>query len=302
MPPSLARQDRTGSVGRCESDRPRRLLGEVLTGGGHRSLGCVNGYLTLLHSLEQCGLGLGAGPVDLIAEHDVAKNRPRAEYEVGGIAIPDGHSGHVRRQEVGSELDPLESAVDRAGQRFTEQGLADAGHIFNQCMTFSQQSYGNKLDSRPFSLDDGFDIIGGLAELLVEPLQVGGGDRHCDSFLQAPMEQATKYRRRRWMLPLRGIQARGRGNRRRDRYDEAVMTSRTIAAVLRRPSLWLEGLRASAALARPGWYRRPPFLPIPESQYLSWRLYTAYGQSDVAAMPHDVVSYLQWRKRQRSWR
>jgi hypothetical protein len=27
------------------------------------------------------------------------------------------------------------------------------------------------------------------------------------------------------------------------------------------------------------WYRKPPFLPLPPKDYLSWRLHTAYGQN-----------------------
>jgi len=77
------------------------------------------------------------------------------------------------------------------------------------------------------------------------------------------------------------------------------MSRQTIAAVLARPLLWLEALRASAALAPRDWYKRPPFLPLPDPGYMSWRLQAAYGTSSADASPHDLVAYLEWRKRQR---
>ena len=73
-----------------------------------------------------------------------------------------------------------------------------------------------------------------------------------------------------------------------------------IWAVLRQPHLWFEALRAASALARDGWWRRPPFLPIPNRSYMRWRVATAYGSADHAIDPDDLVAYLEWRKRQRS--
>ncbi len=76
---------------------------------------------------------------------------------------------------------------------------------------------------------------------------------------------------------------------------------RTIAvAIIRRPRLWGEALRATLALAPIGWWRRRPFLPLPERAYLAWRVHTAYGEATARMTPSDVVSYLEWRKCQRS--
>ncbi|MFN8053334.1 MAG: hypothetical protein U0Q22_17965 [Acidimicrobiales bacterium] len=68
-----------------------------------------------------------------------------------------------------------------------------------------------------------------------------------------------------------------------------------LSAVLRRPDLWRTGLRAARVLARPGWWRRPPFLPLPDRDYLRFRLVTAYGGDGTAAPdPSDLVAYLEW--------
>jgi hypothetical protein len=64
-------------------------------------------------------------------------------------------------------------------------------------------------------------------------------------------------------------------------------------AVARRPSLWGTAVGQVFRLARPGWWRRRPFLPVPEPEYLRFRLETQYG-SDRDPEPGDVVTYLHW--------
>ena len=49
--------------------------------------------------------------------------------------------------------------------------------------------------------------------------------------------------------------------------------------------------------AAPGWYRRPPFLPVPSGEYLRFRLVTQYGDADHRPEPADVVNYLAWCRR-----
>lgn len=64
-------------------------------------------------------------------------------------------------------------------------------------------------------------------------------------------------------------------------------------AVLRHPALWPTAVRQLRRTARRGWWRRPPFLPLPSADYVRFRLLTQYG--DTAAPTHDdVVSYLRW--------
>lgn len=65
------------------------------------------------------------------------------------------------------------------------------------------------------------------------------------------------------------------------------------AAVLRHPTLWPTALGQAWRLAPRGWWRRPPFLPLPDPEYLAFRLETQYG-SEAEPAPPDVVSYLRW--------
>lgn len=68
-------------------------------------------------------------------------------------------------------------------------------------------------------------------------------------------------------------------------------------AVLVRPTLWCTALAQIGRLARRHWWRRPPFLPLPDPAYLRFRMETAYGSSLDAARVDDVVTYLRWCRR-----
>ena len=69
-------------------------------------------------------------------------------------------------------------------------------------------------------------------------------------------------------------------------------------AVLVRPSLWGTAIRQVFVLAVPGWWRRAPFVPLPDRSYLAFRFRTAYGDASAGPSPADVVTYLHWC---RSW-
>ena len=65
-------------------------------------------------------------------------------------------------------------------------------------------------------------------------------------------------------------------------------------AVLRRPRLWGTAVHQVRVLAAPGWWRRPPFLPLPDADYMRFRLVTQYGDPAHAPEPADVIAYLHW--------
>lgn len=67
-----------------------------------------------------------------------------------------------------------------------------------------------------------------------------------------------------------------------------------LAAVARRPRLWATAVRAMRRTAPTGWWRRPPFLPLPSDDYLAFRLVTQYGDPTARPTAHDVVNYLSW--------
>jgi hypothetical protein len=69
-------------------------------------------------------------------------------------------------------------------------------------------------------------------------------------------------------------------------------------AVLVRPHLWATALRQAGRLARPGWWRRAPFLPRPDPDYLAFRMETQYGAPSHPPEADDLVAYLEWCRAQ----
>jgi hypothetical protein len=67
-----------------------------------------------------------------------------------------------------------------------------------------------------------------------------------------------------------------------------------VAAVVRRPALWLTAVRQVRRLVPPRWWQRRPYLPVPDRAYLHFRMVTAYGGDGGAPRPEDVVTYLHW--------
>lgn len=75
---------------------------------------------------------------------------------------------------------------------------------------------------------------------------------------------------------------------------DARWVRRAAFGVAVRPWLWATALRQVVLLAEPGWWRRAPRLPLPDADYLRFRLQTAYGDAGRAPEPGDVVTYLHW--------
>ena len=81
------------------------------------------------------------------------------------------------------------------------------------------------------------------------------------------------------------------------------MTSRDVmrmlVALAQKPRLWSTALRQVLRLAPSGWWHRWPPLPLPDRDYLRFRLQTMYGGQGRSPNAADVVSYLSWCKREK---
>ena len=64
----------------------------------------------------------------------------------------------------------------------------------------------------------------------------------------------------------------------------------TLRAVAN-PRLALDLLRLTWSFRARGWYRRPPFLPLPPRDYIRWRMFTAYGDEEAVPPVDDVVRF-----------
>jgi hypothetical protein len=65
-------------------------------------------------------------------------------------------------------------------------------------------------------------------------------------------------------------------------------------AVMARPRLWGTAAAVLVRMAPPGWWRRPPHLPVPDPRLWAFRMVTAYGAADAPPRRSDVVAYLEW--------
>ncbi len=65
-----------------------------------------------------------------------------------------------------------------------------------------------------------------------------------------------------------------------------------VADILRHPSSWPAAVRQARRLAPTGWWRRPPFLPLPDRRWIAFRTQTMYGDGEVDAA--DVRRWLDW--------
>ena len=110
-----------GVLGRQHQEGLLHLVGDA-----------VDGHLPFLHRLQQCGLRLGRGPVDLVGQDDLGEDGTGAKLELLVLLIEDAHAGHVGRQHVGRELDAPKRAADAERQRARQHGLAHARHILDQ--------------------------------------------------------------------------------------------------------------------------------------------------------------------------
>ena len=125
---------------------------------GHRVGRAVDRDLPLLHALEQRGLRLRRGAVDLVGEDDLGHDGPRAELELLGLLVVDREAGDVGGQQVGRELDAPEAAAEAAGERLGQDGLAGAGDVLDQQVALAQQRDERQADLVMLADDDALDV------------------------------------------------------------------------------------------------------------------------------------------------
>lgn len=66
---------------------------------------------------------------------------------------------------------------------------------------------------------------------------------------------------------------------------------------VRHPTLGVDLVRVGWRFRRRRWYRRFPFLPLPDREYVRWRMETAYGAPDTIPPAEDVTRYARWAVR-----
>ena len=74
------------------------------------------------------------------------------------------------------------------------------------------------------------------------------------------------------------------------------LTGALVIRAVVNPRLAMDLVRLAWAFRARGWHRQPPFLPIPPSEYVRWRMYTAYGDEDAVPPLGDVIRFARWRR------
>jgi len=74
------------------------------------------------------------------------------------------------------------------------------------------------------------------------------------------------------------------------------LMARLSARALVSPRLAVDLLRTAWAFRRRDWWRKLPFLPVPDRTYLKWRMYTAYADENAVPPAEDVIRFARWRR------
>jgi hypothetical protein len=80
------------------------------------------------------------------------------------------------------------------------------------------------------------------------------------------------------------------------RMPNAKLLARAMALAARKPHLMPTMARAAWRFRRRGWWRRPPFLPLPSGAYVAWRAETAFGAEDAVPEARLLERYLRWTR------
>ena len=78
------------------------------------------------------------------------------------------------------------------------------------------------------------------------------------------------------------------------------MARALIGLALRRPHRIPAILGLGWAFRARGWYRRFPFLPWPPSEFIAWRMETAYGSADASPPADELERFVVWASRMRA--
>ena len=195
------------------------LLDRVLGGHHQERIGqrvgrVADGDLTLLHRLQQRGLHLGRGPVDLVGQHQVGEDRAALGHELALGLVVDDRAHDVGRQQIGRELDALKAHRQRVRQGLDGQGLGQAGHPLQQHVATGEQADQDAVDHRLLTDDDLADLgdklvdEGGLLlDQVVDDANVHGGK----DLLRIARPRAAKSppttTRSGWIFPERRVEA-----------------------------------------------------------------------------------------------
>ena len=111
----------------------------------------VHADLRFVHGFEQRGLRARRGAIDFVSKDDVGEKRPRAKFKFAVLRIENADAEHVAGKQIRGELNALEAAVKRFGQRLGQRGLADTGDVFDEQVAAREKRDERELDGLFFA-------------------------------------------------------------------------------------------------------------------------------------------------------
>ncbi len=156
-----------GVLGGDDQERPGQ--GEGLAGQGDLPFG---------HDLQQGGLDLGGGAVDLVGEDEVDEDGAEFDVELFGGGVVDAGADDVGGDEVGGELQAGEGAADDFGEGADGEGLGDAGDAFQEAVALGQERDDHPFDHVLLADDDLLDLGDGALQQGCGLVDVVGGQGH----------------------------------------------------------------------------------------------------------------------------
>ena len=69
---------------------------------------------------------------------------------------------------------------------------------------------------------------------------------------------------------------------------------RAVSVVVLHPSLWVTAVRELRLFTPRRWWSQRPFLPLPDSALLRFRMVTAYGDAEARFLADDLITWLRW--------
>ena len=76
------------------------------------------------------------------------------------------------------------------------------------------------------------------------------------------------------------------------------LSLRLALMAFRHPPTAIALARVAWRFRRREWWRRFPFLPLPATEYVRWRMHTAYGDDAAVPPAEDLARYARWAVRE----
>ena len=114
--------------------------------------------LPLGHHLEQGGLNLCRGAVDLVGEQEVAHHRAEFDIELLAALAVDPGADDVGGHQVGGELDAGEGAADDLCEGLHRKGLGHPRDALEQHVPLGKQTDQDAFDQLVLADDDPLDL------------------------------------------------------------------------------------------------------------------------------------------------